>query len=152
MVSPDISASAVTEIRFDGLHQKVRLVAENFSDPTEQYTLAEMIGDGVVRYRRFRFQNSSAATKDVKLLLKRSWQPLVTENDIIHLGNLNAIKHGLLGMLAEDNADLERAQYHWTICQQLLDQELDAARGAANPKLMLNPAGAGVNFNIPHIV
>ena len=148
----DVNVASVTEVRFDGLHQKIRLVAENVADATEQYTLAEMVGDGVARYRRFRFQNSSADTKDVKLLLKRSWQPLVTENDVIYLGNLNVIKHGLLGMLAEDNADLERAQYHWTICQQLLDQELDATRGAAKPKVKLNAAGAGVNFNIPNIV
>ena len=46
-------------------------------------------------------------------------------------------------MLAEDNADLERAQYHWTICQKLLDEELDAARGAAKPRLSLDPSGSG---------
>ena len=74
----------------------------------------------------------------------------MSQDDIMHLGNLNAIKHGLLGMLAEDNADLERAQYHWTICRQLLDEELDAARGAAKPKLTVKPAGN--NFHIPNII
>ena len=112
--------------------------------------LARVKGDGVARYRRFRFHNSDSSVKNVKLLLKRAWQPVLTQDDILHLGNLNAIKHGLLGMLAEDNADLERAQYHWTICRQLLDEELDAARGAAKPKLTVKPAGN--NFHIPNII
>jgi hypothetical protein len=89
-------------------------------------------------------------TKNVKLLLKRAWEPVLTQDDVIYLGNLNAIKHGLLGMLAEDNADLERAQYHWTICRQLLDEELDAARGAAKPKPILKPVGNQIN--IPNII
>ena len=53
-------------------------------------------------------------------------------------------------MKAIDNADLERAQYHWTICRQLLDEELDATRGAAKPKVTLKPAGN--NFNTPNII
>ena len=119
-------------------------------DTTSSTTLAVVKGDGVARYRRFRFSNSSGSTQNVKLLLKRAWQPVMSQDDIMHLGNLNAIKHGLLGMLAEDNADLERAQYHWTICRQLLDEELDAARGAAKPKLTVKPAGN--NFHIPNII
>jgi len=119
-------------------------------DTASSTTLAVVKGDGVARYRRFRFSNSSGSTQNVKLLLKRAWQPVLTQDDIMHLGNLNAIKHGLLGMLAEDNADLERAQYHWTICRQLLDEELDAARGAAKPKLTVKPAGN--NFHIPNII
>ena len=95
--------------------------------------LAEVRGDGVARYRRFRFANPSAGSQNAKLLLKRAWQPVMVQSDIVHLGNINAIKHGLLGLLAEDNADLERAQYHWAVSQQLLEEELDSARGAAKP-------------------
>ena len=116
----------------------------------EMTLMAVVKGDGVARYRRFRFANSSGQTKNIKLLLKRAWQTVLTQDDIIYLGNLNAIKHGLLGMLAEDNADLERAQYHWTICRQLLDEELDAARGAAKPKPILKPVGNQIN--IPNII
>ena len=112
-------------------------------DTSSTTTLAVVKGDGVARYRRFRFSNPSAEVKNIKLLLKRAWEPVLVQDDLIYLGNLNAIKHGLLGMLAEDNADLERAQYHWTICQKLLDEELDAARGAAKPRLSLDPSGSG---------
>ena len=112
--------------------------------------MATVRGDGVSRYRRFRFYNKDADTKNVRLFLKRAWQPVLVKEDIVYLGNLNAIKHGLLGMLAEDNADLERAQYHWNICRQLLDEELDATRGAAKPKVILKPFGN--QLNIPNII
>ena len=139
----------VNKISFSDIHESVEVYASNQNDNSE-IVLAVVKGDGVARYRRFRFSNSGGSTQNVKLLLKRAWQPVLTQDDIMHLGNLNAIKHGLLGMLAEDNADLERAQYHWTICRQLLDEELDAARGAAKPKLTVKPAGN--NFHIPNII
>ena len=142
----------IKNISYYGIPEKIRIIAE--VDPSDDTatttTLAEIKGDGVARYRRFRFHNSDSSVKNVKLLLKRAWEPVLTQDDIMYLGNLNVIKHGLLGMLAEDNADLERAQYHWTICRQLLDEELDATRGAAKPKVTLKPAGN--NFNTPNII
>jgi len=140
----------VEAISFDNVPSLMAVKSINEDDSTDVTTLAEIRGDGVARYRRFRFHNSDSSTKNVKLLLKRAWQPVLTQDDIMYLGNLNAIKHGLLGMLAEDNADLERAQYHWTICRQLLDEELDTTRGAAKPKVTLKPAGN--NFNTPNII
>lgn len=134
------TVTGVTSISFSDVHEEVDVVAVH-QNAGDDIALARIVGDGVTRYRRFRFENSTGYTKTARLLLKRAWQPVLNQKDILHLGNLNAIKHGLLGMLAEDNADLERAQYHWTICRQLLNEELDATRGAAKPKLSLKPAG-----------
>ena len=145
----DDNITEVKSISFHGVPEGVEVYALNQDDDSE-ITLAIIKGDGVVRYRRFRFSNSDSSVKNIKLLLKRAWQPVLTQNDILYLGNLNAIKHGLLGMLAEDNADLERAQYHWTICRQLLDEELDATRGAAKPKPIIKPVGNQIN--IPNII
>lgn len=139
----------VNEISFSDIHDSVEVYASNQDDNSE-IVLAVVKGDGVARYRRFRFSNPSAEVKNIKLLLKRAWEPVLVQDDLIYLGNLNAIKHGLLGMLAEDNADLERAQYHWTICQKLLDEELDAARGSAKPRVSLDPSGSG--STIPNIM
>lgn len=142
--------ATLKSISYSGIPEAIRVVAVKSGDSSVKTILAEVKGDGVARYRRFRFSNSSGSTQNVKLLLKRAWEPVLTQDDILYLGNLNAIKHGLLGMLAEDNADLERAQYHWTVCRKLLDEELDAARGAAKPKLILKPAGNQIN--IPNII
>ena len=62
----------------------------------------------------------------------------------------NAIKHGFLGCVAEDNADIERASYHWAICKQLLEEELDAYRGGAKPTLQFDPSGSG--SRVPNIL
>ena len=149
VTTSDADIMDIKSISFSDVPEEVELKYGGSGMPTP-ITVAVVKGDGVARYRRFRFYNSGAETKNVKLLLKRAWQPVLTQTDIIYLGNLNAIKHGLLGMLAEDNADLERAQYHWTICRQLLDEELDAARGAAKPKPILKPVGNQIN--IPNII
>ena len=142
--------ATLKSISYSGIPEAIRVVAVKSGDSSIKTILAEVKGDGVARYRRFRFSNSSGSTQNVKLLLKRAWEPVLTQDDILYLGNLNAIKHGLLGMLAEDNADLERAQYHWTICRQLLDEELDATRGATKPKPILKPVGNQIN--IPNII
>ena len=148
--APDLDAVSIKSISFADVPEEVRVYAlHQNNSPVTSTTLAVVKGDGVVRYRRFRFENTNAAIKNVKLLLKRAWQPVQTQDDILYLGNLNAIKHGLLGMLAEDNADLERAQYHWNISRQLLEEELDATRGSAKPKIKVNPSGA--SFYIPNI-
>ena len=150
--TPPTTAYQVMDIKsisFEDVPEKVQVGTQATTDIHEPI-LAIIKGDGVARYRRFRFSNPSAEVKNIKLLLKRAWEPVLVQDDLIYLGNLNAIKHGLLGMLAEDNADLERAQYHWTICQKLLDEELDAARGAAKPRVSLDPSGSG--STIPNIM
>lgn len=146
MVSSSILWVEVSSIHFEGVFTPVDIIVND----AYQTSLATVRGDGIARYRRFRFSNPSKVTCTIRVLLKRSWENVFTENDYIYLGNLNAIKHGLLGMIAEDNGDLERAQYHWTICRQLLDEELDEARGAAKPKLRIMPAGVG--SSIPNIM
>lgn len=97
-------------------------------------------GSGVVRFRRFRLSDSGTDTV-VHLLLKRACPDNIVGSTIIHLGNINAIKHALLGRIAEDNADVQRAEYHWSVVEKILDSELDAFRGAAKPKLMMNVWG-----------
>ena len=49
----------------------------------------------------------------------------------------------MLGNIAEENADLERANYHWGVCGNILDEQLDAHRGAAKPTLKFDPSGVG---------
>lgn len=146
MISDSNMWMEITSIYFESVYAPVAIVT-NDADAT---VLAIVRGDGISRYRKFRFANPSASTRGIRLLLKRAWETVFSEDDFVYLGNLNAIKHGLLGMIAEDNADLERAQYHWSICRQLLDEELDEARGAVKPKVRLMPAG--VHTRIPNIV
>ena len=103
-------------------------------------------------FRRYRLGNniSNAETKTVRVLVKRKFKNLINSFDIVRPSNLNAIKHGLLGTVAEDNADLERANYHWNVCKQLLEEELDAYRGSAKPAINFDPTGSG--SRIPNVL
>jgi hypothetical protein len=112
------------------------------TDPNDvDTTVAEVLrGYDVVRYRRFRVGGSKDTTF-VHVLCKLQWMAVSAATDIVRLGNISAWKHALLGKLAEDNADVERASYHWGVCRQLLEDEIGSARGAAIPKINIDLAG-----------
>jgi hypothetical protein len=143
------TVTEISEIQFSGLNEAIDVYAIHQNGGTD-IKLATIKGDGITRYRRFRLYNADGTVKSVKTLLKRAWQPVFNDDDVVYLGNLNAIKHGLLGMLAEDNADLQRAEYHWRVCEKLLNEEMDATRGAAKPKLRLKPDGG--SFAVTNIM
>tara|TARA_R110002074_G_scaffold254061_1_gene426161 strand:- start:547 stop:1530 length:984 start_codon:yes stop_codon:yes gene_type:complete len=103
-------------------------------------TMAEVFrGYDVVRYRRFRVGGAVDDTY-VHVLVKLAWLTVSASTDIVRLGNISAWKHALLGKLAEDNADVERASYHWGACRQLLEDEIGSARGSAIPKINIDLA------------
>lgn len=137
---------------------QIRTGDSNLPDPVEieayeivQSGTAEILklaeiqqANTVTRYRRYRIgKDATTTSQTLRLLVKRQFKPLVNSYDAVYPSNLNAIKHALLGSVAEDNADIERAQYHWTICKQLLEEELDAYRGAAKPTIRFDPSGSG---------
>ena len=97
----------------------------------------------VTRYRRYRIDNRNEKTMTLRLLLKRKFRKLIDSTDVVYLSSLHAIKHALLGTTAEDNADLERANYHWSVCNTVLEEQLDAHRGAAKPMISFDPSGVG---------
>ena len=99
-------------------------------------------GDG--GRRRYRISPVATDTK-ATLLLRRKYVPVSTEDDdLVYIPNeARVIKHGLLGKLAEDNADVQRAEYHWQTAQKLLEADIDSYRGGARPKVTIAPEGVG---------
>ena len=47
-------------------------------------------------------------------------------------------------MFAEDNADIQRAAYHWGLVAQLLETDTDSYRGASKPTLKVAPNGSRI--------
>jgi hypothetical protein len=136
--------NSVISIRFDALTDwyDIRTTAGD-SDTT----IATVGPDsGVTRYRRFRLNRSTNGQTTVHVLCKRAFQPIRNDDDIVYINNIGALKHGLLGRLMEDNADIERAEYHWNKCMLLLEEEAATSRGAALPRLNVDPYGTG-NLN-----
>lgn len=103
-------------------------------------------GTDTPRYRRFRVSGARDDTY-VHILAKRAWETVSASTDIIHLGSFSAWKHALLGKVAEDNANVEHAEYHWGVCRRILDDELAAAMGGAIPVPTLSFGGTGQLFN-----
>lgn len=140
------SITSISEIRMGDteLTAPVKLTWEE-TGSSETLVAADNIqqGNQVTRYRRYRISNKSDKTVQVRLLLKRKFNQLISPTDIVYLSSLNAIKHAMLGSIAEENADIERANYHWSVCRGLLDEQLDSHRGAAKPAVRFNPSGSG---------
>jgi len=140
------SITSISEIRVgtDELSAPVKLTWEEEGSSTSLVAANDLQqANQVTRYRRYRIDNRNEKTMSIRLLLKRKFQKLLSSTDVVYVSSLNAIKHALLGSIAEDNADVERANYHWAVCRALLDEELDAHRGAAKPAVNFSPAGAG---------
>lgn len=141
-------AAGFTEIR-GILYQNLPIEMDILIGETSVTPVATLpVGSGVARYRRFRVSDTDEDSV-VHLLLKRSAPDELADDTVIYLSNVNAIKHALLGRIAEDNADVQRAQYHWEVCNKLLDEELDAHRGAAKPMLTMDIwGGANKPYNL----
>ena len=110
--------------------------------PLTNVVLGELpAGSGVLRYRRFRIGDTSS-NSSAHMLLKRRWVDAVDSSETIHVPDRAILKHALLGKLSEDNADVQRAQYHWGICKQLLETDMDSYRGSTRPRVHIAPEGA----------
>jgi hypothetical protein len=134
--------TSISEIRVGplGLSQPLQLLwVETGSSP--EVTLVAASRHQVTRYRRYRISNDNDKTVQLRLLLKRKFKTLLSSTDTVYISSLNAIKHALLGSSAETNADLERSNFHWAVCQQILEEQLDAHRGAAKPTIFFNADG-----------
>lgn len=120
----EIDVSKIHSIVWSGVSKRVRVELKNAdADFTDDEFGLIATAEGVMRHRRFRVSGAHEGD-DVRVLLKRKPPTLTADNDIVYLGNTNALKHGLLAVIAEDNADLEKAQYHWAECVRIFNEEL----------------------------
>jgi hypothetical protein len=114
---------------------------------TNSYVVGQIIGKpsdavGSLNYRVFRVAEASNTSGEVvNLLLKRKHQWITENSDVVYVDNLSAIKHAMLGLVAEDNADTDRATYHWGRCEEILDKELGDYLKAAIPVPDIKPFG-----------
>lgn len=130
----------VQSITYDNVNVPIDIKLDGFEDAGLIATVPK--GSGVLRFRRFRTSEKSSESV-AHFLLKRTCPSHLCDDTIIHLGNLGAIKRGLLALIAEDNSDLDTADRHWGMAGKLLDVELSSITGAAKPTLRLDLSGGG---------
>lgn len=105
-----------------------------------------MPGDGVCEYRRYSVpQVPETPDEDwiISAVAKMKFKQLTVNTDIVYLDNVTVLKHSFLAVTAEDNADLERATYHWNIVEQALQKELSQSRGGAKGYPQISIWGKG---------
>jgi len=136
---------AVVEVRYDSLVRRY----DSRLDALDPESRIATVGpeSGATHYRRFRIDRASEDTV-VHVLCKRAFVPVVADTDLVYVTNLGALKHGLLGRIADDSADIERAQYHWAQCALHLEEEAASSKGAAIPRLNIDPYGVGSQGSI----
>jgi len=112
-------------------------------DATKDLMLGQInTNNGALRYRRYRIGGTNA-TSSAHMLLKRRWVEVDSTSDLVHIPSNSILKHALLGKLSEDNADAQRALYHWGVVKELLEVDTDSYRGSAKPTLQIAPNGVG---------
>ena len=105
-ITSTLEFTSITEIRNgdSSLSSPVKITAVNKDDATDTLELAIVQeANKVNSYRRYRMGNNASNTvkKTMRLLVKRSFKPLINSYDVVRPSNLNALKHGLLGSVAE---------------------------------------------------
>jgi hypothetical protein len=139
--------SSITSIKFT--QSSGNSIVDIRTVPDDPDTTIATVGPEatVTRYRRYRIPSATEDTT-AHVLVKRAFESLVNDDDLIYISNLAAIKHGLLGLIAEDNADLERAKYHWVEAQKNMEMEMESARGSAIPNIQFDIMGIGSHSTI----
>lgn len=97
---------------------------------------------GVLRTRRYR-QSIAAPGQNLRVLVKLKAPYPTANNDVVSIGNTNALKHGLLALIAEDAADSDRAEHHWGECVRALNEELESLDTGTDFTINLQIGGFG---------
>lgn len=90
-----------------------------------------------------RYKVGTGTDRTFRCLCKRRFVPLINDTDLVHPGNLGALKMGILAASAENASLTEKAQEYWALCFGLLDREKGTQRGNAEIRFNFNPGGAG---------
>ena len=143
--------TSVTSIIFNDIpdNYPIRVKAIHQAGGTDLLLADITTSSGVCRYRRFRVGGTNTDSI-VHMLVKRRYEEVDGDNDIVHVPEMSILKHALLGKLSEDNADVQRAEYHWAICLKLLEEDLDSHRGAVKPRINFDPTGKA-GYRIPNM-
>lgn len=133
-------ATRVEQVVFEDVPVLVELQAVPLTSGT---TLSLTTGRGseVAEHRRFRLNANVGTAQTVAMLMKRRCLDFLNPTDIVPLGGYDIVKHALLGVIAEDNANLEDAAVHWGYCESLLEDEMAAYRGSIRPNINIDPTG-----------
>lgn len=144
-ISTENTIDKLISVSWEGLEYGALVSLTNEADDSYSVeAFAKLLGEeGTLRTRRYRVQGSIDGETEIVALLKRKHIAVSRDEDVIFISSVNALKHGLLAILAENNADVERATYHWQECFGLLDEDLGSANAGHKPIIKVDLYGEG---------
>lgn len=151
IVTAEVDIATIHSVIWEGLASRVRVELKNTDTDFDDDEFALLASpEGVLRTRRYRVGGGYPGNA-VRVLLKLKPPFLSSDTTIVRLGNTNALKHGLLAVIAEDNADLERAQYHWGECIRVFNEELGSVTDGQQFTVNLDMTGFD-HVGIPNVL
>jgi hypothetical protein len=78
---------------------------------------------------------------EVEGLLRRRYVYLAQDTDYVKPANLGALKHALLGIVFENEGDLDRALEYWEECNRILNAEESTIKSGTHDPSPANPWG-----------
>jgi hypothetical protein len=137
-------AKVVNQIIYRGVPEQVKVSAVPITSG-DTFVISRGRLDELSESRRYRFANENSESKEVTILMKRKWVDVKGPLDVVHLSTMAVMKHALLGQVAENNSDLDAAEFHWSKCREHLENEAHQHRGGIRIKVNLDPTGNGGN-------
>lgn len=141
-LTPATPITAIKSIQYTSMPDRV--LATDADDIIYSVLLP---GSNVSEYRRYKVpQISPENTQEwrVTALVKKKFQEITANTDLVYIDNINVLKHSFLAIIAEDNADLERSNFHWSQVNRQLQLELSESRGGAKGRPQFEIWGAGI--------
>lgn len=145
-LTPASNILSIESISYASLPGRVLAQAEDSSSNNITYAIL-LPGDNTAQFRRYQVPQVSSETSQTWTLdavVKRAFMPVSSASDMVRLDNVEALKHGLLAVIAEDASDLARSELHWAKAEKALSNVLNQSRGGAKSYPQVNPWGNGI--------
>ena len=141
-LTPATPIAAIRSIQYTSMPDRVLV-----QDADDIIYSVLLPGSNVSEYRRYKVPQVPPDTTDewrVTALVKKKFQEITSNTDLVYIDNINLLKHSFLAIVAEDNADLERSNFHWSQVNRQLQLELSQSRGGAKGQPQFEIWGRGV--------
>ena len=94
-------------------------------------------------YRSYKILTAIEDSTTVRGLLRQRFVYLSQDTDIVRPANIGALKHGLLAVCMEDEADLDRSKEYWAEALSILNAKKTQEHTGKQVPVSINPFGAG---------
>jgi hypothetical protein len=102
-------------------------------------------GDYPVLMRSYKVLFASSTSDVIRGIVKRRFRILTDDSDYIYPGNITALKHALMAVNYEDNANQEQAANSWAACFSALNRSTAQSRIGTPQVLGAQVSGLGVS-------